>query len=175
MPYYWEHTNTELRLNTAFTHGGTSYPRQWLQRSTEAQRTELGLVWRDAPVYKNKKYYRNYLLMDGTVKSDPLPVDGLRDKQIEAIKRVAASKLVSSDWMVVRAAEGGTAVRQDWADWRAAVRAASNAAEAAVEAADFEGLQVLQQDWPESPEEKVMREEAAVLLAEAAAAINAGR
>tara|TARA_R110000824_G_scaffold369449_4_gene558939 strand:+ start:1092 stop:1613 length:522 start_codon:yes stop_codon:yes gene_type:complete len=154
MPYYWNDTNTELRLNTAFTHGGTSFPRQWLQRSTEAQRTEIGLVWRDAPVYKNEAYYRNYLLMDGTVKSDPLPVDGLRVRQIEAIKKAAASKLVSSDWMVVRAAEGGTAVPQDWADWRVAIRAASNAAEAAVGAADFEGLQVLQQDWPESPEEK---------------------
>ena len=51
--------------------------------------------------------------------------------QIDVILKVAANKLAGSDWMVVRAAEGGTAVPQDWAEWRVAVRAASNDAEAA--------------------------------------------
>lgn len=158
MPYYWEHTNSELKINKPFTHGGISYPRQWLQRSTEAQRTEIGLTWRDAPKFLNDKYYRNYLLMDGTVKSDPLPLDELKAKAVADCKRGAANKLSGSDWMAVRASEGGTAVPEDWATYRAAVREYSNSYEAAVSEATFESIQNMLAEWPESPTEKAERE-----------------
>ena len=159
MPYFWTHTNTELKLNKAFTHGGTSYPKQWLQRSNETQRKEIGLEWRDTPVYKDEKYYRNYLLMDGTVKSDPKPLDGLKTQAVAATKQSAGTRLASSDWMVVRAAEGGAAVPEDWAAYRTAVREYSNSYEVAIEEATFESIQNMRAEWPESPAEKKQREE----------------
>jgi len=159
MPYYWNHTNTELKINKPFTHGGTSYPRQWLQRSTETQRTELGLVWRDAPVYKNGKYYRNLLLASGGVESIPRPLDELKARAVAACKKTASNKLISSDWMVIRATEGGTAVPEDWAAYRTAVREYSNSYEVAIGEATFESIQNMSAEWPESPDEKEMREE----------------
>ena len=159
MPYYWNHTNAELDINKSFTHGGTSYPRQWLQRSSEAQRTELGLVWRDAPVYKNEKYYRNLLLASGGVGSIPRPLDGLKEGAMSACKKTASSKLSGSDWMVIRATEGGTAVPEDWAAYRTAVCEYSNSYEVAIGEATFESIQNMRAEWPESPDEKVRREE----------------
>ena len=48
------------------------------------------------------------------------------------VKLVAASLLQSTDWMVIRAAEGGAAAPSAISRYRAAVRAASNTIEAAL-------------------------------------------
>ena len=174
MPLIWTATEIEQPLDRAFTHNNIQYPRNWLRHASADEREAIGLTWIDDDRPRVDEKYYNVRGRRGYWTTTPKDVDGLKVEQIAAIKRVAANKLSGSDWMVVRAAEGGTAVPADWADWRVAVRAASNDAEAAVEAADFEGLQVLQQDWPESPEEKARREKMEAAAA-AAAAINAGR
>lgn len=51
---------------------------------------------------------------------------GIRQGHKDAINSQAGGILQSTDWMVVRAAEGGTAVPSDIATWRAAVRTKSN-------------------------------------------------
>jgi hypothetical protein len=51
---------------------------------------------------------------------------GIRQGYKDTINSQAGGILQDTDWMVVRAAEGGTAVPSDIATWRAAVRTKSN-------------------------------------------------
>jgi len=93
---------------------------------------------------------------------------GVKSVEKARIKTVAAGLLQSSDWMVIREAEGGTAVATDIATYRAAVRTKSNSMETAIDgAADTAAMIALDtntyhangaidtvatlQDWPTVP------------------------
>jgi len=99
---------------------------------------------------------------------DQLVTLGVKSIEKARIKTVAAGLLQSSDWMVIRAAEGGTAVATDIATYRAAVRTKSNSMETAIDgAADTDAMIALDtttyhangaidtvatlQDWPTVP------------------------
>jgi hypothetical protein len=69
---------------------------------------------------------------------------GIRQGYKDTINAQAGGILQSTDWMVVRAAEGGTAVPSDIATWRAAVRTKSNDMCTAIDnAADVDALATL--------------------------------
>jgi len=69
---------------------------------------------------------------------------GIRQGYKDTINAQAGGILQSTDWMVVRAAEGGTAVPSDIATWRAAVRTKSNDMCAMIDgAADVDTLAAL--------------------------------
>jgi len=93
---------------------------------------------------------------------------GVKSLEKQKVKQIAAGLLQSSDWMVIRAAEGGTAVPDAVATYRAAVRTKSNEMETAIDgAADTDAMIALEtstyhangaidavatlQDWPEVP------------------------
>ena len=46
-----------LRICRAFTHAEVQYPSNWLQLSTEAERTALGITWEDDPVRADDRFY----------------------------------------------------------------------------------------------------------------------
>ena len=46
-----------LRIGRAFTHAEVQYPSNWLQLSTEAERTALGITWEDDPVRADDRFY----------------------------------------------------------------------------------------------------------------------
>ena len=94
---------------------------------------------------------------------------GVKSNEKARIKNAAASLLQGSDWMAIRAAEGGTAVPSAVATYRAAVRTKSNSMETAIDdASDIAAVIALDtttyhangdinvvatlQDWPEVPE-----------------------
>ena len=69
---------------------------------------------------------------------------GIRQGFKDTINAQAGGILQDTDWMVVRAAEGGTAVPSDIATWRAAVRTKSNDMCAMIDgAADVDALAAL--------------------------------
>lgn len=69
---------------------------------------------------------------------------GLKYNHKQIINSQAGGSLQNTDWMVVRAAEGGTAVPSDIATWRAAVRTKSNDMCTAIDnAADVDALAAL--------------------------------
>lgn len=69
---------------------------------------------------------------------------GIRQGYKDTINSQAGGILQGTDWMVIRAAEGGTAVPSDIATWRAAVRTKSNAMCTAIDgAADVDALAAL--------------------------------
>ena len=48
---------TTLRIGRAFTHAEVQYPSNWLQKSTEAEKTAIGIIWEDDPVRADDRYY----------------------------------------------------------------------------------------------------------------------
>ena len=69
---------------------------------------------------------------------------GIRQGHKDIINSQAGGLLQDTDWMVVRASEGGTAVPSDIATWRAAVRTKSNDMCTAINnAADVDALAAL--------------------------------
>ena len=94
---------------------------------------------------------------------------GVKSNEKTRIKNQAASLLQGSDWMAIRASEGGTAIPSDIKTYRAAVRTKSNSMETAIDnASDTAAIIALDtstyhangainvvatlQDWPEVPD-----------------------
>ena len=55
-----------------------------------------------------------------------------KTKKIDEVDQQAGSILIGTDWMVIRATEGGTAVPSNITTWRATIRTESNDAETAI-------------------------------------------
>jgi hypothetical protein len=130
------------------TVGEVNYPSNIFMLWTASELEALGIyeVVIDNTNLKDKEYYINtnqsFDFADGVVTASygvatakPLAdvtdedgnvTRGLKYNHKQIINQQAGGILQSTDWMVVRAAEGGTAVPSDIATWRAAVRTKSN-------------------------------------------------
>ena len=85
--------------------------------------------------------------VEGTVKSR-----GLKSEKKRQINGTANSYLVETDWMVIREADGGTAMPSNIKTYRAAVRTKANTHCTNIDnAANVDALAALTFDWPEQP------------------------
>ena len=81
---------------------------------------------------------------DGLGTEGEVATRGLKYNHKEMIDQKAASLLQDTDWMVIRAAEGGTAVPGATTTWRAAVRTKANSMQAQIDgAANVDALAAL--------------------------------
>ena len=64
-----------LPLSRSFKLGDIQYPSNWLQLSTEADRTALGITWEDDPVRADDKYYWDGDINNPKMLDDRLEVD----------------------------------------------------------------------------------------------------
>ena len=130
------------------TIGEVNYPSNIFMLWTASELEAIGIyeVVIDNTNLKDKEYYINtnqsFDFADGVVTASygvatPKAIDdvtdedgnvtrGLKYNYKQIINQQAGGILQPTDWMVVRAAEGGTAVPSDIATWRAAVRTKSN-------------------------------------------------
>src|SRR5210317_322998 len=130
------------------TIGEVNYPSNIFTLWTASELEALGIyeVVIDNTNLKDKEYYINtnqsFDFADGVVTASygvatPKAIDdvtdedgnvtrGLKYNHKQIINSQAGGILQPTDWMVVRAAEGGTAVPSDISTWRAAVRTKSN-------------------------------------------------
>lgn len=143
-----------LALDRAFTHQGVQYPATWLRLASSAERAAIGITEQADPPSWDQRYYWGYS-EDGTlipkqlndepaVDQDGQPVlnangeqtftTGLKTQFKAEQKNIAGSLLAATDWYIVREAETGTAVPANVLAYRQAVRDASNAREAEIEA-----------------------------------------
>ena len=75
---------------------------------------------------------------------------GLKPQHKARINSQAGGILQPTDWMVVREAEGGTAIPSATKTWRAAIRTKANEHTTAIDdAEDVDALAALVYDWPE--------------------------
>jgi hypothetical protein len=81
------------------------------------------------------------------------PAAEIRTKAVAAIKATADALLTPTDWLAIRASETAAPIPAATVAYRGAVRAASNAAEAAILAAgdDAAAILALIPEWPELP------------------------
>ena len=130
------------------TIGEVNYPSNIFMLWTASELEDLGIyeVVIDNTNLKSNEYYINtnqsFDFADGVVTASygvatAKPLDdvtdedgnvtrGLKYNHKQIINQQAGGILQSTDWMIVRAAEGGTAIPSDIATWRAAVRTKSN-------------------------------------------------
>ncbi len=156
MPYQTTDGNT-LPLDRSFTLGGTDYPATWLRTASEEEKQSLGVEWVDPPQFKDERFYSNEVHPDGTVTSHPKDPVALRAQIIQRAKANARAHLEGSDWQIISQVERGRPVPEDWAAYRAAVIAECDRIEAEATAANFDALQLIQENWPENPDEKEQR------------------
>ena len=148
------------------TIGEVNYPSNifMLWSSSELEAIGIYEVVIDNSNLKNQEYYINtnqsFDFADGVVTAsygtatakaiddvtdeDGNVTRGLKYNYKQTINQQAGGLLQDTDWMVVRAAEGGTAVPSDITTWRAAVRTKSNAMQVQIDgAADVDALAAL--------------------------------
>jgi hypothetical protein len=132
-----------LQLDTAFTGAdGTQYPANWLRLATPEERTAIGIAEVADPEPFDDRFYWGV--------GNPRDLDQCKTMLIAQVKQTAASLLAPTDWKIIRFAETSTAVDTATSEYRTAVRAASNANEAAINECDtVDELAALQLTWIE--------------------------
>jgi len=126
---------------TAITVSGVSHPKSIFTRWTAAELKEIGILPYEETTVNTRYYWSGNVTYSvgsdkvvGSYEGTPKDVDTLKAEMKSTVKSIAASLLSATDWMVVRAAEGGTAVPDAVATYRAAIRTESNEKETAIDA-----------------------------------------
>ena len=95
----------------------------------------------------------------GTYATTDRDAAALKTTMTSQVQIMAASSLASSDWYVIREADGGTAQPADWKTYRAAVRTESNSKVTAIAAlADLDAIKAfddatpITSGWPNDPD-----------------------
>ena len=152
--------NLTLRIGRSFTVGDVMYPSNWLQKSTEAERTAIGITWVDDPVRADDRYYwdgdiNNPKALDNVteeVDGETYTTYGLKHTMTTQVKDTAGKLLAQTDWYVTRLNEKTTAIPADVTTKRDAIRTECDRLETAIAGvATVEALiEVMNsQDWGE--------------------------
>ena len=140
---------------TQLTIGDIKYPRNIFQLWSESELKAIGIyeVVQDDTNKKDKEYYTNteqsFGFADNTVTASygtPTAKDlnELKVSKKENLNAEAGGILQSTDWMVIREADGGTAMPSNIKTWRASVRTKANAMCTQIDnAADVDALAAL--------------------------------
>lgn len=146
----YKYSGRIIRAGKAWTdNDGLQHPRNWMTWTDEYKATR-GLVWEDDPApFDNRFYWSvdvpkalddvNEVDEDGNAILDADGVQlvtlGLKSQYKTQTKVTAGGLLSNTDWYIIRFNEDNTAtVPTEVSTYRAAVRAASNAIEAAIDA-----------------------------------------
>jgi hypothetical protein len=147
----WKYQNRVIKVGRAWTdEDGVKHPTNWSNWDADTKAAK-GLVWEDDPAPFDNRFYWSAgvprALDDvDAVDKDGKPVldengvqivtKGLKSNAIAKTKTIAGSILASTDWYVTRKAETDAEIPADVLLHREAVRTASGAIEAAIEACD---------------------------------------
>jgi len=154
--------NLTLRIGRSFTVGDVMYPSNWLQKSTEAEKTAIGITWVDDPVRYDDRYYwdgdiNNPKALEDKLetKEDGTPLyeqkwnpdteqmedtdvqvvtKGLKSTMIAQVKHTAGTMLAQTDWYVTRKVERNVDIPADVTAKRLAIVAESDRLETAIKA-----------------------------------------
>ena len=149
----WKHNGNIIKEGKAWVaNDGTQHPAVWMRWSDSAKKAN-GLTWEDPPaseeVYDHRFYWGRQTdgtlieksLTDEDAKDDDgkqlykedgktkLITEGLKTIWIQKTKEKANNLLSSSDWMITRKAEKGTAIPDATTTYRDSVRTACNTIE----------------------------------------------
>lgn len=133
----WKYNNKVIRSGRDWSDDdGNQYPSNWLNLTTDAEKTAAGLVWEDDPQWFDSRFYwsvGNPKSLDDVTDEEGNVSVGLKTTWKKRTKATAKSLLEPTDWYVVRKAEDSTTtIPSDVATYRAAVRTASGTIETAI-------------------------------------------
>ena len=138
---WYSETFGTIKTPRALTVDGIQHPSNIFRAWSSQELADIGIYPArvDAP---DSRYWNNgaesYTLTDGeyviSYASTEKDVASLKTDVIGKINAHVGSLLSSSDWRVIREADGGTAVSDDWKTYRNEVRAHGNSLESGVEA-----------------------------------------
>ena len=138
---WYSETFGTIRTPRALTVDGVQHPANIFRAWSKPELLGIGIAPArvEAP---DSRYYNtgaeSYTFTDGewviSYETTEKNVDDLKAELIEKIKAHVGALLSSSDWMVIRQADGGKAVPEAWATYRSEVRTHGNSLESGVEA-----------------------------------------
>ena len=145
---WYSETIGTIKTPRALTVDGVQHPSNIFRAWSKAELLGIGIAPARVEV-PDSRYYNtgaeSYTFADGewviAYATTEKNVDDLKADLIAKIKANVGSLLAPSDWMVIRAADGGTAMPNDWTTYRSEVRAHGNSLENGVEA--FASLQAV--------------------------------
>ena len=150
----YKYSGRIIRAGKAWTDSdGATHPKNWASVWDDESKAAQGLIWEDDPAPFDNRFYWGRQA-DGTLiprsLDDVNEVDedgnalldengnqivtlGLKSNAIALVKRQAADKLASTDWMVIRLQEDSTkTLTTAVTNYRAAARTASGTIETAI-------------------------------------------
>lgn len=145
----WTYNGRGIKVGRSWTDdSGVKHPTNWSSWSDD-EKAAKGLVWVDDPAPFDNRFYWSAGVEkalddvdavdeDGNAildeKGNQVVTKGLKSNAIAQVKTTAGSLLAGTDWYVTRKAETDDEIPADVLAYRAAVRAASNAIETAINA-----------------------------------------
>ena len=125
-----------LPLDVPFEHDGVQYSANWLRLASPEDRAAIGITEVVLqPMPDDRFYWVSGPNDDGSWTATPKDLDGLKVTWTTQFKQTAYAMLLTSDWMVVRKQEVGTAIPAEWSGYRDMVRSTCTIAIADIEAA----------------------------------------
>lgn len=128
------------------------YPKNIFQLWSEAELKAIDLLPYSENTVDSRFYQRGSLSYEvkadevvGTYAQTAKDNDDLKNKMIEQVKRQASRHLEATDWMAIRASEGGTAIPDAVKSYRTQIRLESNEKEEQIKAlSDFDAIKLYQ-------------------------------
>ena len=130
-----------VKTPRGLTISGIQHPRNIFTHWTKAELAAIGI--KPASITAVDTRYKNTgeLTWDttgaeavGTYATTAKDVAALKTEMAASVNSQASSILAQSDWLTIRAADGGTAIPAAWATYRTAVRTTANAKETEINA-----------------------------------------
>ena len=130
-----------VKTPRGLTLDGVQHPRNIFTLWTKAELAAIGIKPASIAAVNQRYQTTGELTWDtsgdeavGTYTATDVDFADLKTQMMDEVNSMAAGVLSSSDWMSIRAADGGTAVPSAWATYRTAVRTTANAKETAIAA-----------------------------------------
>ncbi len=128
------------------------YPKNIFQVWSKAELKAIDLLPYSENTVDSRFYMRGNLSYEvkadevvGTYAQTAKDNDDLKNKMIEQVKRQASRQLENTDWMALRASEGGTAIPDAVKTYRTAIRKESNDKETEIKAlSDLDAIKLYQ-------------------------------
>ena len=121
----WQYNGEVIKTAKEMVINDVRYPKQIFKDADLL--TELGITSYTPEELPDQRYY-----WDTT--DNPKDVTELKKNMIAKVKAQVGARLSQTDWMVVRATEGGTAVPSDVTTYRTAIRTEGNTKETEINA-----------------------------------------
>lgn len=112
-----------IKIDRPFVTGGIQYPSNWIRLANQDEIDRIGLVEIDPPVRIRRKRWEGR------------PLSEIKTELLALIKAKAGTKLLHTDWYVMRFMETGTPIPPEVVALRAKIRQDCDETEAAIQGA----------------------------------------